>query len=664
MASELLRALGIGAGTAGFGASVHGSGLGELLEPLDYPRQALYNAVRSPFKAVETGDWSHLLGAIPGIAGGALGLALGGPVGMLAGSALGGALQGFGKSTGREEFNAPSVSDLTGTEDFLPNLAVGMLTDPLTYAGGLGVAKQSKKFVPTGAIVSASDQPILSAIGGASASKVPVPVSAGARNARPISETAALAKAAPVVEAVAPVAKATEIVPTYYSRLEQAIQGLPDHPMKAEGVLNQIKKAKGGVSGEEIHWTGIEDMLNARKGQRVSKGELLDHFKANEIQVEEKWLTGPNGGLKYPNAVTPGGEGHFELLLKMPEPQLPQGYTFKTVPNQNSNTGTSVQILGKDGKPMFNNAFYHDEQQALQSFNASLGRRHRTNHFQGEEDVLAFVQGHTRTGPKGEKILHVDSVQSDWHQAGSRGGYKSASTHLSEANTGKVPDAPFKENWHELAMKRVIRYAAENGYDAITVNRAEQAAKVAGTSPGAKHIAERYGRGAGESYLSGSQRELLATLEAKRASGVALTETEQAAVRQLEVAANTNAAEGSIPKWMKKYGKQYGVEVKAELSAPDVAALEKQFDATSLQWGSAKHPDEIRQIEQRLYEIRNQLDNAKNAPVFDVTRMNMTPQLREQVLTRGQPLMSYAPLAAAGGGSALLAAMLGQQPRA
>ena len=28
-----------------------------------------------------------------------------------------------------------------------------------------------------------------------------------------------------------------------------------------------------------------------------------------------------------------------------------------------------------------------------------------------------------------------------------------------------VPDAPFKTTWHELTMKRMIRYAAENGYD-------------------------------------------------------------------------------------------------------------------------------------------------------------------------------------------------------
>lgn len=133
--SDLLKALGFGGATLGAGAALHGAGLGKVLEPLDYPRQALYNLVKSPLKAMETGDASHLLGAIPGLAGAVLGGVVGGPVGVLAGSALGGALQGVGKASGREEFVAPSVSDITGTEDFLPNLAVGVATDPLTYAG-------------------------------------------------------------------------------------------------------------------------------------------------------------------------------------------------------------------------------------------------------------------------------------------------------------------------------------------------------------------------------------------------------------------------------------------------------------------------------------------------------------------------------------------------
>ena len=41
---------------------------------------------------------------------------------------------------------------------------------------------------------------------------------------------------------------------------------------------------------------------------------------------------------------------------------------------------------------------------------------------------------------------------------------------------GSVPDAPFEKNWHELAMKRMLRYAAENGYDKVAWTKGEQQA--------------------------------------------------------------------------------------------------------------------------------------------------------------------------------------------
>ena len=46
---------------------------------------------------------------------------------------------------------------------------------------------------------------------------------------------------------------------------------------------------------------------------------------------------------------------------------------------------------------------------------------------------------------------------------------------LSDARS--VPDAPFDKNWHELAMKRMLRYAAENGYDAIAWTKGDQQAE-------------------------------------------------------------------------------------------------------------------------------------------------------------------------------------------
>lgn len=40
-----------------------------------------------------------------------------------------------------------------------------------------------------------------------------------------------------------------------------------------------------------------------------------------------------------------------------------------------------------------------------------------------------------------------------------------------------VPDGPFKKTWHEFALKRMIRFAAENGYDKIAWTTGEQQAE-------------------------------------------------------------------------------------------------------------------------------------------------------------------------------------------
>jgi hypothetical protein len=134
-----------------------------------------------------------------------------------------------------------------------------------------------------------------------------------------------------------------------------------------------------------------------------------------------------------------------------------------------------------------------------------------------------------------QKILHVEEIQSDWHQAGRKKGYVTGDSQakideltakqeelkalrkdlhnragalpdgredefmslmdqanditpqvmkmqseidkLSDLKRTGVPDAPFKKNWHELAMKRLINYAAENGYDSIAITPGIEQAK-------------------------------------------------------------------------------------------------------------------------------------------------------------------------------------------
>ena len=124
------------------------------------------------------------------------------------------------------------------------------------------------------------------------------------------------------------------------------------------------------------------------------------------------------------------------------------------------------------------------------------------------------------TETKTQKILVIDEIQSKRHQEGRESGYRStiekasadymlfmhrmhekydfnSSTpfvdvfnkeeldelsRLDKARTNAyfqkgIPDAPFDKNWSELAMKRMLRYAAENGYDAIAWTKGDQQAE-------------------------------------------------------------------------------------------------------------------------------------------------------------------------------------------
>lgn len=126
-----------------------------------------------------------------------------------------------------------------------------------------------------------------------------------------------------------------------------------------------------------------------------------------------------------------------------------------------------------------------------------------------ETNVLAHVRMNDRV-IDGRKVLFIEEVQSDWHQRGRDAGYKLAPgreaelrttikemeakgrtathedkqkwadsmTELQPANyEAKAPNAPLKKTWHEFVMKRMVRYAAENGYDSIAWTTGEQQAE-------------------------------------------------------------------------------------------------------------------------------------------------------------------------------------------
>lgn len=124
-----------------------------------------------------------------------------------------------------------------------------------------------------------------------------------------------------------------------------------------------------------------------------------------------------------------------------------------------------------------------------------------------------YYKAHPAKRTRWDRVLVIDEIQSKRHQEGREKGYRSSyqknefdlfmdkmsakygdnwtkdnlteeeeAELMSYANRSDVfkdkgiPDAPFEKNWAELAMKRMLRYAAENGFDKVAWTTGEQQA--------------------------------------------------------------------------------------------------------------------------------------------------------------------------------------------
>jgi hypothetical protein len=155
-------------------------------------------------------------------------------------------------------------------------------------------------------------------------------------------------------------------------------------------------------------------------------------------------------------------------------------------------------------------------------------------------DVLAHLRVKEFQDEAGKRVLLVDEVQSDWHQAGRKKGYQGHGSNMlywvenvrsgnrgqvftsreeAEADLqrypesmqknlrlasgaadapGAVPNAPFKKSWALLGFKRAMRLAAEEGFDSVAWTPGEVQADRYDLS---RHIREiRYAK-EGDSYF-------------------------------------------------------------------------------------------------------------------------------------------------------------------
>lgn len=158
---------------------------------------------------------------------------------------------------------------------------------------------------------------------------------------------------------------------------------------------------------------------------------------------------------------------------------------------------------------------------------------------------------------------------------------------LYETATQSVPDAPYKKNWHELALKRMIHHAAKQGYDEIHITPGEEQAK-------------RYG------------------LVGDKAKGM------------------SSFYDNMLPSFLNKFGKKYNVQVgqgyvnTSNPNGPSQTAMLRASGIPEQEWGSIPYA----QKEQMLADYA-----AKQPPsTTAVHSFRMTPEMRADVLKNGMSL--------------------------
>lgn len=316
----------------------------------------------------------------------------------------------------------------------------------------------------------------------------------------------------------------------FYSAVENAVAAAKQPKADAQQWLSFLKN-QPGVKQEELAHLGLDKLSGS-----ITKDELLKAVQEGQPQIKEvvkgakswdnltsqerdkmamkygdetgsipsdtelkNWYNqNQKSDTKYHSYQLPGGENYREMLLTLPDKQQRlyewEYFDPKTQTSKQFKTEAEAKAAAPEGAVV------------NQKEVAELNPAYRSSHWD-EPNVLAHIRMNDRN-IDGKKSLHLEEIQSDWHQAGRKQGYKQDNKNkLSVKNEGGiwrvrdengqrvdlngaagftteegarnaianntrdiggVPDAPFKKTWDELALKKAITHAVKNGYDSIS----------------------------------------------------------------------------------------------------------------------------------------------------------------------------------------------------
>lgn len=317
----------------------------------------------------------------------------------------------------------------------------------------------------------------------------------------------------------------------YQDRVVRADAGLPDlfgekrNPVLAPGWKATFDGEDLGIYKTEAEAQDAFDEARNEYDQQIQDSDYeefqRDWFREHDLesyeeQAREELGIEEDGGVegqltpRFKNYILDNGANYREVLLTLPFANtLPAGYTVSENPFKNNGASKFI-VLGPGEAPNNRYASGSTAEEAIKQFNINHGKTFSSSHFD-QKNIVAHFRLTERDTPLG-RTLFIEEIQSDWHQQGREKGYrKNLSVKsreelerraneieqfgIAEKAQGRdipsemkqewadirntlenkgVADAPFKKTWHELAAKRILRMAVEEGYDALAWTTGQQ----------------------------------------------------------------------------------------------------------------------------------------------------------------------------------------------
>jgi hypothetical protein len=500
------------------------------------------------------------------------------------------------------------------------------------------------------------------------------------------------------------------------NQLESEYKSLKEHPIDAPTFgeekydeLIRLMNIRDQSTTTSLYDAADQAMRSGQRAQSqgnkitaekyFKEAELLN-TRAEKLDLQGQGMASPPRYEKYQLA---GGDNYREILLTLPE-------------NMSAYDKYAKSLREKYGQGGFANLPLTDIERArLDKFYAGEDvSPYKSSHFD-QPNILAHMRVNDRIDADGKKMLLVEEIQSDWHQAGREKGYNDPKSQnqaqqqitalkeehkrlgklkeqakteeeknaiaqqrfdlmnqaqeLSKVGKTGVPDAPFKDTWYQLALKRLTKYAADNGYERI------------GLTTGKRQI-ERFADSLRQNvdeiaFSSGYPSKDITTIAASQNGQITFSGTvkdgkfidgqaqgktveevlgksmaKQIAEKESGVLKGDNLTVGGegmkkyydeiYPKFLDKYGKKYGAKV-GETSI-NTGKVQSKDELAAQIYGRGEIYRNLPSEQKRKIDVMF-MDMARDEPI---RYLDITPQMKEGT-SKGQPLFAATPAIPAAG---------------